>query len=128
MSCESNFTSTAPKFDFEQAVNVDSSHHEQTHAANFRVQITAPRDCIAATFKKTHWSARLSWLEGGPELVLLLLLRVRLFWILRFTGYDGGFANAKAAYDSSFLLTSFSEPRRLRWDEVGANGTVSGTR
>ena len=52
---------------------------------------------------------------------------VRLFWILRFTGYDGGFANAKAAYDSSFLLTSFSEPRRLRWDEVGANGTVSGT-
>jgi len=54
--------------------------------------------------------------------------RVRLFWIFRFTGYDGGFASAKAAYDSSFLLTSFSEPRRPRWDEVGANGTVLGTR
>ena len=57
-----------------------------------------------------------------------LFRRVRLFWIFRFTRYDGGFASAKAAYDSSFLLTSFSEPRRLRWDEVGADGTVSGTR
>ncbi len=54
--------------------------------------------------------------------------RVRLFWIFRFTGYDGGFASEKAAYASSFLLTSVSEPRRLRWDEGGVNGTVSGTR
>ena len=45
-----------------------------------------------------------------------------------FMGYNGGFASEKAAYDSSFLLTSFSEPRGLRWDEVGANGAVSGTR
>jgi len=53
---------------------------------------------------------------------------VRLFWILRFSGYDGGFASAKAAYDSPFLLTSFSLAGRLRWDEAGAWGTVSGTR
>ena len=68
---------------------------------------------------------------GGLLPVITMLEKlgwVRLFWILRFAGYDGGFASAKAAYDSSFLLTSFSGPRRLRWDEVGANGTVSGTR
>ena len=47
---------------------------------------------------------------------------------LRFSGYEGSFANAKADYDSSFLLTSFSEPRRLRWDEVTAGGTIPGTR
>jgi hypothetical protein len=54
--------------------------------------------------------------------------RVRLFWILRCSGYDGSFASAKAAYDSPFLLTSFSLAGRLRWDEAGAWGTVAGTR
>ena len=73
VSCELRFTSSAPEFDFEQAVNVDSPYHEQIHAVNVSVQITPARHCIAATFKKTLWSARPSWVEGRPEFVRLFL-------------------------------------------------------
>jgi hypothetical protein len=53
---------------------------------------------------------------------------VQLFWILRFSGYEGSFADAKAPYDSPSLVTIFSMRRRLGRDEEAADGAVSGTR
>jgi hypothetical protein len=73
VSCELHFTSTAPEFDFEEAVKVDSPNHAQIHAVNVTVQIKPAGDCIAATFKKTLWSVQPSWVDGRPEFVRLFL-------------------------------------------------------
>jgi hypothetical protein len=55
------------------------------------------------------------------------LLGCGSFGFLRFSGHEGSFAGARAAYKFVFLLTILSAGRR-RWDEAGGGGTVSGTR